>query len=209
MSSAYSVGDRPMQRLPTTAQPASPLLRLPAELRNNIYHYMLGGLSRRAQANPGTQFGFAVEVRDIDVQSATWEPHPFLFAILKTCRQASLLPYTLNVFEYPQAQNCRTWIDVLTAQQRDAKLVPWGSAEEHLENVLDADFAIDLQELTGLRRVVIVAYEYGQGDKSIRKGGVKKPEVPKEAFERLKMEMGRIEVDITAEGDVSLRDMNA
>ncbi|KAF1912418.1 hypothetical protein BDU57DRAFT_551267 [Ampelomyces quisqualis] len=77
----------------------SPLLRLPGELRNRIWEYVLGGRTLRPRLTPIPRspeqlFQIAQELRE-----------PLLgFALLRTCRQVymetALLPYKLNAYDF-------------------------------------------------------------------------------------------------------------
>ncbi|KAF2831389.1 hypothetical protein CC86DRAFT_452454 [Ophiobolus disseminans] len=124
-------------------QLASPLLRLPAELRNKIYFHIFGGKyisiwfrfnERYELENPVVCRGY---ISPLDapgpVTSSRKDPRPahfeyhenktidgilsHTFALLKVCRQinieACLLPLNLNVFNIPNMQVLDRWIDTL------------------------------------------------------------------------------------------------
>jgi len=161
----------------SSPQPESPLLRLPAELRNEIYHYVLGGLSIRAKRSASPR-EFGIDIRDVDSRSsAAWQTPGHLLALTETCRQVydetSLFPYSLNVFEYEHPLDIRRWTATLTSRQLGA--IPQLRVERlHLETLgwmrdqikIDPDtwneilrseaMAVSLCRLAGLKRVIVV-----------------------------------------------------
>lgn len=82
----------------------SPLLRLPAELRNKIYLYTLTGHEISVyRTNPGTSTPY-FHYRPLD-RDASWSAHPIQFSLLTTCRQLHhevahlrISIYSLNAF---------------------------------------------------------------------------------------------------------------
>lgn len=185
-------------------QPESPLLRLPAELRNEIYHHVLGGLSIRTDHSPSPR-KFRIDIRDVDSRSsAAWQTPGYLLALTETCRkvydETSLFPYSLNVFEcdYMYPEYLSRWTSTRTPRQLGAilqlrvgamylenlaglartrdrtKIVP-DSWNEILRN---NPLAISLRRLTKLKRVIVVEYKYPQAtidlDARVCKPGISK-----------------------------------
>ncbi|KAJ4346281.1 beta transducin [Ascochyta clinopodiicola] len=90
------------------AQTDSKLLRLPAELRNEIYAFALGGNTWSINMNQGKP----------RANNAT----PRALALLQVNRQihaeAQLFPYLCNTFEGRHSGHLRIWVQSLTPTQR-------------------------------------------------------------------------------------------
>lgn len=93
-----------------------PFLRLPAELRNKIYMYALGGKTWIIALQGGR--GSYQSQPDLDDVST----HPM--ALLQSCRQvyaeASLFPYAYNTFEGWHGGHLHVWVQSLSHDQRTA-----------------------------------------------------------------------------------------
>jgi hypothetical protein len=80
-------------------QQSSPLLRLPAEIRNTIYEYVLGGESWHYLTYIGVRLSLKRRLSKDDERP---EKEPHFLALFKTCRQlqaeTKLLPFKLNLF---------------------------------------------------------------------------------------------------------------
>jgi hypothetical protein len=89
----------------------SPLLRLPAETRNQIYESAL--------SNPTYEFGLEGRGR---ASNPNFEPHRL--GLLRTCRRlyhdTRLLPFNLNEFQFDWSLTLRSFHDILTVAQRHA-----------------------------------------------------------------------------------------
>jgi hypothetical protein len=204
----------------SSPQPESRLLRLPAELRNEIYHYVLGGLSIRAKRSASPR-EFRIDIRDVDSRSsAAWKTPGHLLALTETCRQVydetSLFPYSLNVFEYEHYYDLCRWTAALAPRQLGA-ISQLRVERFHLETLgwmryqakIDPDtwneimrrnaLAVSLQRLTGLKCVIVVESKYTQEMLDI--GMVpSKPEISQAVLDWLKTGyMVRADVDITTE----------
>lgn len=102
----------------------SPLLCLPAELRNIIWALVLGG----------TTFSIDCEARipwGVRVKNTTAQQHSL--ALLRTCRQiygeTCLLPFILNIFQFKSEDAFKPWLARFNPEQRVAianvRLVTW------------------------------------------------------------------------------------
>ena len=107
-----------------TKSRTSPLLALPAELRNIIWSQVLGG----------TTFDIKCSVRipwGVSVTNTTTSPHQL--ALLQACRQiyaeTRLLPLTLNTFQFKSEDAFKPWLAKFDITQRAAiqsvRLVTW------------------------------------------------------------------------------------
>src|SRR4051812_1008942 len=93
----------------------SPLLRLPAELRNNIYEYVLGGKSICLTTRNGKPVGEICP--RIDPPGTGYSSDDRLYGVLQllyVCRQiyveARFLSFTINVFPYNNVLlNLQVW----------------------------------------------------------------------------------------------------
>ncbi|KAH7086696.1 hypothetical protein FB567DRAFT_592567 [Paraphoma chrysanthemicola] len=65
----------------------SPLLRLPAELRNEIFTHLLNNLEIRMSYSQNKYMQIAAVYRPLDHPEAIWRPATHLTAITATCRQ--------------------------------------------------------------------------------------------------------------------------
>lgn len=86
-------------------QQQSPLLRLPAELRNKIFAYTLGG--KTFKIIPGYY--------DIPTMNAT--NSKYALALLQVCRQiyaeTTLLPFSINTFSASSPHSLKRWVERL------------------------------------------------------------------------------------------------
>jgi hypothetical protein len=103
----------------------SPLLRLPPELRNEIYEYTLGGL----QIRPGHRLGgpgmWQVLSKPVDADlSAPWQKMHYIAPLTLACRQihteAGLLPFKLNEITLGPLEPFLLAMNRLTDRQRNA-----------------------------------------------------------------------------------------
>jgi len=106
----------------------SPLLRLPAELRNQIYAYVLGNLIIRPKPSKSlNQYGSPTPGLKLRAAGASLEDEEratrFL-ALTQTCRQVyaetKLLPFTLNAFDLRCLSQLPDFIYNLSSWQRNA-----------------------------------------------------------------------------------------
>lgn len=108
----------------TIKSETSPLLSLPAELRNIIWSDVLGG----------TIFDIKCSVRipwGVSVTNTTISPHQL--ALLQTCRQiyaeTQLLPLSLNTFQFKSEDAFKPWLAKFDRAQQAAienvRLVTW------------------------------------------------------------------------------------
>jgi hypothetical protein len=104
---------------------ASSFLRLPAELRNQIYTYVIGGETFDIYCwRRYTPYGFATRILR--------KRRAFL-ALLAVCRQlyseTRLLPFRLNAFRFKSQDAFHSWLDKFALDQREAiqnvSLVTW------------------------------------------------------------------------------------
>jgi len=106
-------------------QRESPLLRLPAELRNQIYVYVLGGHEIRTESRPhGYNMSSHPPIQLSSHNKDDWNrPHHFL-ALTATSRQlrseTTWLPFKLNTFRAHHNRGFKHFLWTLTFQQRDA-----------------------------------------------------------------------------------------
>jgi hypothetical protein len=104
---------------------ASSFLRLPAELRNQIYTYILGGETFSVHCwRRYTPFGFATRIL---------RKRRLFLALLAVSRQlhseTRLLPFRLNVFRFKSQDAFVSWLDKFALDQQEAiqniSLVTW------------------------------------------------------------------------------------
>ncbi|KAF3051920.1 hypothetical protein E8E11_003519 [Didymella keratinophila] len=102
----------------------SPLLALPAELRNIIWSQVLGGITFDIECSVRILWG-------VSVTNTTTSPHQL--ALLQTCRQiyveTRLLPLTLNTFRFKSEDAFKPWLAKFDVVQKAAiqsvRLVTW------------------------------------------------------------------------------------
>lgn len=141
-----------------TPHQASPLFRLPAEIRNQIYAYILGGETFNIYCwRRYKPYGFATRIL---------RKRKFFLALLAVCRQlhseTRLLPFSLNAFSFTSQDAFRSWLDKFSLDQQKTiqkiHLVTWmarhmvegeGWRSKPLNEVLP------LVRLPGLRKVEI------------------------------------------------------
>jgi hypothetical protein len=117
----YSIPTRRAELTPlpssTRNRHLSPFCRLPAEVRNTIYAYVLGSRT----------FHFADAIHRHHAKLTPSQPH--LLSILRVSHQiyaeASLLPYSLNVFSFREMEiSCKPFLDHrLVAQFRAIAII--------------------------------------------------------------------------------------
>jgi hypothetical protein len=104
---------------------ASSFLRLPAELRNQIYTYTLGGQTFSIHCwRRYTPFGFATRIL---------RKRRLFLALLAVSRQlhaeTRLLPFRLNAFRFKSQDAFDSWLDKFALDQQEAiqniRLVTW------------------------------------------------------------------------------------
>lgn len=147
---------------------SSPLLRLPAELREMIYTHALGGHT------------FHMSMRYIQKHKALARadnPAPHALALLLTNRQinneARLLPFATNTFSGRHEGHLRSWIRSLPSEQRSqikaVKFVRRGYIVESERGVdVSTSFWMDLPNvkwwrLEGLKRIEVEVTLLGWG----------------------------------------------
>ncbi|KAH3968678.1 hypothetical protein HBI81_129310 [Parastagonospora nodorum] len=128
----------------------SPFLRLPAELRNTIYNYVLGGLAIMA---PHSSSWCRIQVLSIrPAPEELWQfPRHFL-SIVQSCRQAysesARLPFVLNTFDAYPSYSFLQFVENLPEWQRNEismiriscnEAYDWSVAEQY-EIVMGDDF---------------------------------------------------------------------
>jgi hypothetical protein len=142
----------------TSSDQFSPLLRLPAELRNHIYSYVLGGETFDIHCwRRYTPFGFTTRI----IKKRT----NFL-ALLAVNHQIHaetyFLPFHLNAFRFKSQDAFHSWLDKFSVDQQDAirevHLVTWMArhmveGEGWRSKALDE--VVPLERLPGLRRVEV------------------------------------------------------
>ncbi|KAF1932399.1 uncharacterized protein M421DRAFT_417117 [Didymella exigua CBS 183.55] len=136
---------------------ASPLLSLPAELRNTIWSHVLKGNTFNIKCSVRIPWG-------VTVSNTTISPHSL--ALLQTCRQihaeTRLLPFTLNIFQFKSEDAFKPWLANFDRAQQAAiqhvMLVTWkakhmvesrGFAPRRLVDVFP------VEKFKGLRRVEV------------------------------------------------------
>ncbi|KAH7076571.1 hypothetical protein BKA63DRAFT_468329 [Paraphoma chrysanthemicola] len=101
---------------------SSPLLRLPAEIRNEIYAHVLtlpGGIT-------AWNYDYIHEKVSMNMSSSIYElrKQPDYFAMLRTCHQiqseAHLLPLTLNFLDFVSHKSVTDWVGATNPTQRAA-----------------------------------------------------------------------------------------
>jgi hypothetical protein len=121
-----------MVNLSNTAlnQKNSPLLRFPAELRNEIYYYALGGVEMTLRSGATSNTSFAVPLKfkletliGLNVADPITQRVEYGLALTQTCRQlyaeTKLLPFQLNDF-WGSFVAFETWVKTLTSEQYQA-----------------------------------------------------------------------------------------
>ncbi|KAF3046618.1 hypothetical protein E8E12_011252 [Didymella heteroderae] len=133
----------------------SPLLSLPAELRDMIWSHVLGGNVFDIKCSVRIPWGVAVT-------NTTTAPHSL--ALLQTCRQIHaetwMLPFTLNTFQFKSEDAFKPWLAEFDPAQQAAiqsvRLVTWkakhmvesrGFAPRRLVDVFPAEMFKGLREL--------------------------------------------------------------
>lgn len=98
---------------------SSPFLRLPAEIRNQVYNYVIGGTVYRLRDTQRCG-----KARYLDTYGFYWSEE---IALSQTCRQlhheTCLLPFQNNMFESTAAQstlNLEEWMELLQPYQANA-----------------------------------------------------------------------------------------
>ena len=103
----------------------STLLRLPAELRNQIYTYVLGGQEIRIVSFPhGYELSSHPLIQLSSHDNDKWnQPHHFL-ALTATSRQlrseTEFLPFKLNTFQAHHNRGFQHFLGILSYRQRNA-----------------------------------------------------------------------------------------
>jgi hypothetical protein len=141
------------------SRPSSPFLRLPTELRNQIYAYTLGGEVFDIYCSRSfTPFGF--DTRILRKQEN-------LLALLAVCHQlyaeTRLLPFQLNAFRFKSEDAFHSWLNKFDSIQRESiqeiHLVTWKA--KHMIEGEDAwklkplSVVLPVEKLPDLRRVEI------------------------------------------------------
>lgn len=132
----------------------SPLLRLPAELRNLIYHYALGNCTLTLAAHHD--------------RLCTYQNDMPAFPLLAVCTQihteAALLPYSLNTFNIASDYTLRVFIATMPMKYVQAiktlDIGTWTVAGK------ETICAANLQRFTALEKVV---FSYKAGTETISK----------------------------------------
>jgi hypothetical protein len=136
----------------------TPLLRLPAELRVQIWKYALGGKMYQVYCWPSDNY-HKNPTRVLNSERN-------YLSLLRTCRQiyqeARLIPFTSNCFRIKNEAGFQTWLDELDTPQQEAiaelHLVTLGVMQMvgHLYHVpkLSPNTPI-IQRLPGLRKLCI------------------------------------------------------
>lgn len=187
-----------------TSPKTSPLLSLPAELRNIIWSHVLGGKTFDIKCSVRIPWG-------VNVTNTTTSPHQL--ALLQTCRQiyaeTRLAPFTLNTFQFKSEDAFKPWLAKFDFAQQAAmqniRLVTWkakhmvesrGFAPRRLVDV----FPVKL--FTGLRSVEIVVRYTGtvKEDEKWACGGSELEDVDNAEAEgrlrlRLKKEHPRLQIE--------------
>ncbi|KAF2132733.1 hypothetical protein P153DRAFT_382355 [Dothidotthia symphoricarpi CBS 119687] len=106
-------------------QTASALLRLPAELRSEIYHHVLGFKRIRVVLSKGRAHTFTIKTRCTSTEPlGTWESPQHLLALTGVCRQIQLetsrLIFTLNEFDARHLYRFQDLVTALTPAQLNA-----------------------------------------------------------------------------------------
>jgi hypothetical protein len=99
-------------------QQQSPLLRLPAELRNKIYGHVLGGFiisfpTARPRHHCLIRFKFSRKI-------AEFKPSNLLLVCRQINSEAQLLPFELNEFNYRIPETFKQMLDLLSDKQVNA-----------------------------------------------------------------------------------------
>lgn len=134
---------------------ASPLLSLPAELRNIIWSNVLGDHIFDIKCSVRIPWG-------LSVANTTTSPHSL--ALLRTCRQihaeTRLLPFTINTFQFKSEDAFKPWLAKFDSAQKAAiqhvRLVTWkarnmvesrGFAPRRLVDVFPVEMFMGLSEM--------------------------------------------------------------
>ncbi|KAF2831177.1 hypothetical protein CC86DRAFT_401726 [Ophiobolus disseminans] len=116
--------ETPLQAINTRNQQSSPLLRLPAELRNSIYHYVLGDHKIQIRGKPPKFWLFAYHS-----SGRMWDAKPFTqvmnLDLTLTCRQfrAELAPtfaFAHNTFIFLSVHCFVEYLKRLAPAQRES-----------------------------------------------------------------------------------------
>ena len=136
-------------------QEHSPLLRLPAELRNKIYHYVI--VVERIRIWPSQMT--MIRSREYRVCSFyVRKPTIHLTALSATCRKlhadTALLPFRWNTFSGEGVLYGESWVKFLrtTSLEQRAAISRWSVHESTLE---DAEFLRFLSDCRGLESLII------------------------------------------------------
>jgi hypothetical protein len=142
----------------------SPLLGLPAEIRNQIHEEIFGGkfinsgcgpsnttahrgsiYSLPSLPTPVTDARDYVECRfEKRENQRTEDGRPsYNFALLKVCRQinseARVLPLQLNIFNFPITQNFHEWKVAVGALLSDVRCIPMHTTAKRLRSIYELD----------------------------------------------------------------------
>jgi hypothetical protein len=152
---------------------SSAFLRLPAEVRNQIYAYILSGEAFSIHCwRRYAPFGIATRIL---------RKQKNFLALLAVCHQihaeTRLLPFQLNAFRFKSQDAFKSWLDKFGRDQKEAiqevHIVTWMArhmveGESWMSKSLDAVFPVD--SLFGLRRVEVEVRTNGRMGDCIRDG---------------------------------------
>ena len=150
-------------------------MRLPAELRNEIYRYVFSGLNIYVLIHFRKNYRIHFQTAFPPKTNAWWNSSQTLLALTQTCRQThsetSLYPFSLNVFDVQYIDAFREFVRSLLPSQRSAiaavtidieyegdlmSLARWGAIEwDESVTTLEQLITPVLNELPGLKQLTI------------------------------------------------------
>ena len=172
---------------------SSPLLRLPAEIRNMIYEYALGGYDMQAEGPGDFNSGFELCTMDNDGHRSFNVKH--LTALTRTCRQihtdTHLLFYQLNSFGSDHAKTIRQFFDKFTYVQR-ATITTLVLTHDLIEEIDDDRWSEQMQkDLVGVKKIVVKKNWWARTDTCLKRG------IPQEERSHvLRQVLGRTDFEI-------------
>lgn len=106
-------------------QSTSPLLRLPAELRNKVYAYVFSGCRLRVLCHPGGSSVYATDPdSEIRFDESGRKDFKTLIALTRTCHlvyaESRLLPYKLSTYRIELVLHFTFWFIRLEKAMQDA-----------------------------------------------------------------------------------------
>jgi len=147
----------------------SPLLRLPAEIRNRVFQYALAGELIRPKLTDEILVArdtYCPAYMGKELHPSIYAPPSHRFSLLCVCRQVyaetAMLPYTLSTFTFISLHTIIYWLDSLLPQKR--KLIQHVHSVQFgnwcgIESLADRAALKSLKEIDGLERLDVRLYE--------------------------------------------------